>query len=138
MPSAGPGFKSRGRRITVWVDFWCRGKKNLSSVLGISVNLTLIVLIFYSHKADRHMPDLPTTVYLIYTHNHAIRCADALKHRDVSAATKDKLRMLFGKKYGPSSALQALKYDLQEEHGDKYFMIAGDRSQCPDLGYCNR
>ena len=65
-------------------------------------------------------------------------CADALKFRDVSAETKEKLMGLFQRKYGPAQALQMLEYDLQVEHGSDYYRVAADRSVCPDLQYCTR
>ena len=65
-------------------------------------------------------------------------CAEALKYRDVSKETEDKLRDLFGKKYGPTAALETLKYDLQLKHDQDYIKVAADRAMCPDIGYCCR
>ena len=84
------------------------------------------------------MPDLPAEVTLTYKHNHNIHCADALKFRDVSEESRDSLIAMFYKKYGPADALEVLKYDLQEEHGEGYYLVAADRSVVPDIQYCIR
>ena len=84
------------------------------------------------------MPDFPTVVKLKHTHNHGINCADALRHRDVSQETREKLISLFHNKHSPTTALDAIKYELQVEHGEQYYMVAADRSMCPDLQYCCR
>ena len=60
--------------------------------------------------------------YLLYVnlrneHNHRLACADALRKRDVSAVTIERLTELFEKGHSPSSALDTIKYDLQEEEG---------------------
>ncbi|XP_071488208.1 uncharacterized protein [Diadema antillarum] len=90
------------------------------------------------NKADTHMPEYPTTVVLSFRHNHNIMCADALRHRDVSRETQEKLISLFKMKYTPSAALEALRTDLRAEHGDNYCMVTADRAVCPDLQYCWR
>ena len=90
------------------------------------------------NKTDNYLLQFPTVIRFKYEHNHNILCAASLRHRDVSKATEEKLTSLFYKKYGPTAALEALKYDLQLEHGDQYYKVAGDRSVCPDLQYCSR
>ena len=90
------------------------------------------------NMTDNHLPQFPTVIRFKYEHNHDIQCAATLRHRDVSKATEEKLTSLFYRKYGPAAALAALKYELQLEHGDQYYVVAGDRSVCPDVQYCSR
>lgn len=81
--------------------------------------------------------------YLLYVnwrneHNHGLAGADALRKRDVSAITIERLTELFERGHSPSSALETIKYDLQEEEGDEYVYAAADRAICPDLQFCYR
>lgn len=71
-------------------------------------------------------------------HNHLLNCADALSKRDVSVTTVNRLTELFQQGHSPSSALETIKYDLQEEEGENYFLVAADRSIVPDLQFCYR
>ncbi|XP_028439323.1 uncharacterized protein LOC114559089 [Perca flavescens] len=92
-----------------------------------------------SRSTDRHMAE----GYLLYVnlrneHNHSLAGADALRKRDVSAITIERLTELFEKGHSPSSALDTIKYDLQEEEGEDYFYAAADRAVCPDLQFCYR
>ncbi|KAI0233583.1 hypothetical protein LSAT2_016173 [Lamellibrachia satsuma] len=61
-----------------------------------------------------------TTVTLNWEHNHEIVSADALRRRDVSGETRQKILELYRSGHSPSSALDTLKYDLHVEHGDDY------------------
>ncbi|XP_038068031.1 uncharacterized protein LOC119737634 [Patiria miniata] len=70
-------------------------------------------------------------------HGHGLSCADALRRRAVSEDTIGKLKDLFESGHSPSSALDALKCDLREQHGEQY-VYAADRSVCPDLQFCYR
>ena len=90
-------------------------------------------------STDQHMAD----GYLLYVnlrsdHNHRLACADALRKRDVSAFTIERLTALFERGHSPSSALDTMKYDLQEEEGEHYFLSAADRSIVPDVQFCYR
>ncbi|KAL2102236.1 hypothetical protein ACEWY4_001404 [Coilia grayii] len=69
-------------------------------------------------------------------HNHRIICAAALSKRDVSKETELKLKKLFESGHSPASALDTIKYDLQEQEEDNYWFVAADRSVCPDRDYC--
>ncbi|KAK3917274.1 50S ribosomal protein L25 [Frankliniella fusca] len=40
---------------------------------------------------------------------------------------------MFKRQHSPSSALESLKYDLQEEYGKDYFRISADGARCPNL-----
>lgn len=63
-------------------------------------------------------------------------CAAALSKRDVSKETTEKLKKLFESGHSPASALDTIKYDLQEQEGSNYCFAAADRSVCPDRDYC--
>ncbi|XP_071484474.1 uncharacterized protein [Diadema antillarum] len=89
------------------------------------------------NKTDVHLQGFPTVILFNYNHNHNLQCAGALKYRDVSQETKDTLIDLFHRKYGPTAALEALKYELQVKHPN-YYKVAADRSVCPDIQYCCR
>ncbi len=71
-------------------------------------------------------------------HNHSASGADAMVRRDVSRETIEKLKTLFESGHSASSALNQLKYDLQEKEQDNYVHAAADRSVCPDLQFCYR
>ena len=90
------------------------------------------------HKTDKHLPLFPTTVTLNFNHNHELTCSDALRHRDVSDDTRDKLLYLFKRDYRPADALRVLKQELQVEHGENFEVVTADRAMCPDIGYCWR
>ncbi|KAF0310053.1 hypothetical protein FJT64_018873 [Amphibalanus amphitrite] len=65
-------------------------------------------------------------------HNHAVDNAAALRHRRVSELTKARLMELFQHHHSPSTALETLKLQLQEEHGSAYPSVAADRAIVPD------
>ncbi|XP_072050227.1 uncharacterized protein [Amphiura filiformis] len=111
---------------------------NCPTLFTVTVKNTVSASNKLTRSTDKHLPEFPTVVSFKYQHNHNILCADALKHRDVSKETEEKLRGLFFRKYGPTAALETLKYDLQVKHGDDYFRVAADRSICPDIQYCCR
>lgn len=96
------------------------------------------ILFSNRNMTDKHLPQFPTMLQFQYEHNHNIHCAATLRHRDVSKATEEKLTTLFYEKYGPTAALEALKYELKLEYGDQYYKVAGDRSICPDVQFCSR
>ncbi|XP_029902243.1 uncharacterized protein LOC115355529 [Myripristis murdjan] len=91
-----------------------------------------------SRSTDPHLPDFPTVVWIRSEHNHNISTAAALRHRDVGDAARAKLRRLFEAGHSPSSALDALKCDLQLEYGDDYVFASADRALCPTLEFCYR
>lgn len=89
-----------------------------------------------SKSKDPHIHEYPTLISISFSHNHPINVADALKHRDVSDATRNKLEELLLSGYRPSAALNLLKYDLQQNDPDVF--ESADRSQCPDKQYVYR
>lgn len=109
-------------------------EKSLSTVV-----ITNALLCFSFRSLDPHIKDgYLFNISLRHEHNHRLFCADALQKRDVSRETIDKLKILFESGHSPSSALDTIKYDLQEQEGDNYIYAAADRSICPDLQFCFR
>ncbi|KAK7877711.1 hypothetical protein WMY93_031571, partial [Mugilogobius chulae] len=92
-----------------------------------------------SRSNDPHIQDcLSFHIKIRSTHNHEINCSEALQYRHVSKETIKKIEKLFESGHSPSSALNTLKYDLQEEMGESYVLASADRSVCPDLHFCFR
>ncbi|XP_041469625.1 uncharacterized protein LOC121419295 isoform X4 [Lytechinus variegatus] len=91
-----------------------------------------------SRSKDHHLPLYPAEIRLSYIHNHPIMCADALKFRDVSEEAKEELISLFKRKYGPTQAIDMIKYELQLKHGANYLLKAADRAVCPDVQFAHR
>ncbi|XP_072043310.1 uncharacterized protein [Amphiura filiformis] len=91
-----------------------------------------------SRSKDTHLPKYPTEIKLDFRHNHPIFCADALKYRDVSDDAKSSLTSLFKRKYGPTQAVEMMKYKLQMKFGEDYHIKAADRAICPDIQFAHR
>ncbi|XP_070839700.1 uncharacterized protein [Chaetodon trifascialis] len=135
-------YPNAGRYNKYRVDYRCRTiKKNTSCPA------TLFLILKRqpecgerkSRSGDPHMKEgLVLHVNLRNEHNHHVSCAAAMRRRDVSRETVEKLKKLFESGHSPSSALSILKYDLQEEERDNYVYAAADRSVCPDLHFCYR
>ena len=94
--------------------------------------------LYFNRGADLHLPQFPTEVVITFTHNHPVMCADALKYRDVSEDTKQRLTELFKRKYGPTQAVEMLKYELLLQHKEDYLVKAADRAICPDVQFAHR
>lgn len=102
------------------------------------VIINAFILFLFSSR-DPHTKDgYFFNVNLKHEHNHRLSCADAMKKRDVSGETIDKLKTLFESGHSPSSALDTIKYDLQEEEGGNHLFASADRSICPDVQFCYR
>ena len=94
---------------------------------------------FIIRSSDPHIKaGYVTTCTIKNHHNHETNSADALRRRDVSDDTKAKLIDLFKSGHSPATALDMLKYDLQEDNEDRYAQLSADRSLCPDAQYCYR
>ncbi|XP_071810700.1 uncharacterized protein [Apostichopus japonicus] len=93
-----------------------------------------------NRSKDKHIREgYPTLITLKWDHNHEVASADALRERDVSDGTREKLLELYRSGHSPSSALDTMKYDLQEGCTDaEYTRLSADRARCPDLQYCYR
>nr|XP_054755233.1 uncharacterized protein LOC129261196 [Lytechinus pictus] len=149
---------SSGEKVLYKNDFRCqhntkprsatadqrRGSKNTSCPAGLSIVVKVNTFERSDGRkrkcrsSDPHMPDHPMVVKFKSTHNHPLRTADALKHRDVSEDVKEKFLDLFSKGYTPSKALALHKHDLQLQHNDNYIFVSADRAITPDLQYTYR
>ena len=49
----------------------------------------------------------------------------------------EQLTRFFQQKYGPTQAMEMLKYELQLKHGEDYFHKAAERI-CPDVPFAER
>ena len=56
----------------------------------------------------------------------------------MSKAREENLKELFANGHSPSSALEAIKMDLQIADGENYVFTAADRAKCPDVSFCYR
>ena len=80
-----------------------------------------------------------SVVQIHHAHNHATMTCDALAKRDVSAKTKRRLTELFAEGYGPTAAINILKFDLHQECTDnQYGELSADRAIIPDVYYAVR
>lgn len=93
---------------------------------------------FHGRSEDPHIMEGFFKISLRNDHNHQVSYAEALKNRHVWLDTSNKLQALFQNGHSPSSALDTLKFDLQEQEGENYIYTAVDRSACPDLQFCYR
>lgn len=87
---------------------------------------------------DPHLPDFPFEVKIQNKHNHNLFVAEALRHRDVGEKAIESLTKLFEIGHSPSSALSALKNDLQMEYGDRFAYASANREICPDLSFVQK
>ncbi|XP_050306888.1 uncharacterized protein LOC126743717 [Anthonomus grandis grandis] len=82
---------------------------------------------------DKLLNTYPCELTIRHIHNHLLESADVLRHRRPTKETEEKILELFAIGHSPSSALDLLKYDLQEEYGSEYNKIAADGALCPKL-----
>lgn len=114
-------------------------ENTLKNICQLLTDFQFILLCFSFRSLDLHIREgYIFHINLRHEHNHRLFCADALRKRDVSSATTETLRMLFQSGHSPSSALDTLKYDLQEQKSDNYIYATADLSICPDLQFCYR
>ncbi|GLH13503.1 Uncharacterized protein GBIM_18053 [Gryllus bimaculatus] len=82
---------------------------------------------------DRLLATHPCEIYIKHKHNHLIGDEDALRHRRPHPETERKIMELFASGHSPRTALDIVKYDLQELYGEDYFKYAADGAFCPSL-----
>ena len=69
-------------------------------------------------------------------HNHQTLSCHALSKREVSAETTKQLLKLFGDGYGPTAAVNVLKFDLHLTSTDaEYAVLSADRAVIPDFNF---
>ncbi|XP_065212458.1 uncharacterized protein LOC135840058 [Planococcus citri] len=74
-------------------------------------------------------------VRLIHTHNHVLDGLEVLKFREPTEEVKKKFRNMFMSGMTPSQALLQHKKDLEQQYGDDYSVIIGDRGICPNKSW---
>ena len=79
-----------------------------------------------------HFGDFFLKVSLHFDHNHAIVCADALRHRKPLQEVKEKFLELFHAGHTAFTALTTHKMDLLKEYGDEFYKKCGDGAYLPD------
>ncbi|KAL2102346.1 hypothetical protein ACEWY4_001514 [Coilia grayii] len=138
-------YPQSGRYNMFRADFRCQhrtygtGPKNTNCPATLFLVLKRSMEDRRSRSSDKHMAEgYLMNICLRMDHNNCRLCADALSKRDVSSTTTKKLEELFQRGHSPSSALDTLKYDLQEEEGEWYFLTAADRAMVPDIQFCYR
>ncbi|XP_063963140.1 uncharacterized protein LOC135156043 [Lytechinus pictus] len=91
-----------------------------------------------SRNSDLHLETHRTLVNLRWVHNHAISIPAALKFRDVSSETCEKLEEFYRSGHSPASALNLLELELQDQSPEEHVLKSADLSLCPDLKFCYR
>nr|XP_023677113.1 uncharacterized protein LOC111848936 isoform X2 [Paramormyrops kingsleyae] len=115
-----------------------RSSKNTNCQAKMSVTLKYCNNGKINQSKDPHMPDFPFEVKIQNKHNHNLFVAEALRHRDVGEKAIESLTKLFEIGHSPSSALSALKNDLQMEYGDRFAYASANREICPDLSFVQK
>ncbi|XP_048885105.1 uncharacterized protein si:dkey-75a21.2 isoform X1 [Brienomyrus brachyistius] len=115
-----------------------RSSKNTNCQAKMSVTLKHCNNGKINQSKDPHLPDFPFEVKIQNKHNHNLFVAEALRHRDVGEKAIESLTKLFEIGHSPSSALSALKNDLQMEYGDRYTYASTNREICPDLSFVQK
>ena len=83
-------------------------------------------------KKDEDCSLFPLEVTLIYTHNHSIASANAVKFNDVSEETKRIFLELFQNDHSASSAYEEYKNYLLKKHGEQFVFFSADKGVMPD------
>ncbi|XP_016104725.1 uncharacterized protein [Sinocyclocheilus grahami] len=141
-------YPDSGRYNKYRVDLRCQHKTYSSSsktTKNTNCPATMFLILkrfMYERKSRSGDPHLEEGYFLHVNlrneHNHRLNTAEAMRWRDVSNDTIEKLQQLYKSGHSPSSALKNIKYSLQEEEGDNYIYATADRSICPDLQFCYR
>ena len=80
----------------------------------------------------------PCEISLTWEHNHPIIAADVLRHHSVDPEVDKKLINLFQHGHSPSSALNCIIMDIEEnlQDDEKLEFVLADRAICPDYQHC--
>ncbi|GFU89668.1 SWIM-type domain-containing protein [Trichonephila clavipes] len=104
--------------------------------------LQIMVKRYYEHsRSYRRSPldkEYPAIVTFKYDHNHALDSGNILKFRDLSSATREKLRSLFYQGHSAASALIHLKSDLMLQYKENYSKIESDGFYVPSSSVVNK
>lgn len=113
-------------------------KRNTNCPAGMVVAVRRVVRYSRSKKRDPVDAVHPCEIQIRFIHNHPIKTTDSLRFRPVSKEAEEKILSLYQAGHSPTSALDALKIDLQIEHGSLYSEVVSDRYYCPDKPFCYR
>lgn len=86
-----------------------------------------------SSFALEHVDEFPAFIRFRKNHNHSISDSAALKHRDMSVDTREKLLSLFRAGHAVSSARNFLKMELLLNHPDSYREKMADARYVPSI-----
>lgn len=86
-----------------------------------------------SKYPDRWTEEYPAFIRFRKNHNHTISDAEALKHRDMSVDTREKLISLFRAGHAPSSARNFLKMELLLNHPESVDEKMTDAHYVPSI-----
>ena len=86
-----------------------------------------------AHEHDDNCSFFATTLSILFTHNHSIESANAVKYHEVKAETKEAFLKLFEQAHSASSAYHEYKNFLMKKYGDQYVTISADRGVMPDI-----
>lgn len=78
-------------------------------------------------------------VDLRWEHNHPLSAADVVRHYAVSPETDEKILQLFRNGHSPSSALECVRMELEDNMDDTESLeqLLANRSICPDYRHCH-
>ncbi|XP_033122145.1 uncharacterized protein LOC117121155 [Anneissia japonica] len=115
-------------------------EKQSSKNTNCPANATIVVRRSDTKRSKnyKHIWKFPTFVKLGFKHNHPIKCAEVLRHRDVSMETETKFKQLFANGHNPASAWAAYKSALRIQYAENYEEIANDRAILPEMRWCYR
>src|SRR6218665_645636 len=84
-------------------------------------------------------PDGLCLIDLTWDHNHPLSAADVVRHYSVSPETNEQLLQLFRNGHSPSSALECVRMELEDEVTDSETLeqLLANRSICPDYRHCH-
>jgi len=71
-------------------------------------------------------------VALRQAHNHAVMAGESLRHRAVSASTRQLFQTMFAAGMTPAQALELHRSNLYAEHGDSYQQVTSTVTQYLD------
>ncbi|XP_059900331.1 uncharacterized protein LOC132451728 isoform X1 [Gadus macrocephalus] len=144
-----PMTEDKVRRNSYRVDMKCQLKTRQTAYTKRNTHCPAglyLVLKKHCHRDNRKSRSIDTHIQeglllhvtIKHHHNHRLGGSESLQQGDVARETVEKLVKLFQSGHSPFSALNTLKYDLQEEQGDSCVHASADRSICPDVQFCYR
>ncbi|XP_056439004.1 uncharacterized protein LOC130375883 isoform X2 [Gadus chalcogrammus] len=144
-----PMTEDKVRRNSYRVDMRCQLKTRQTAYTKRNTHCPAglyLVLKKHCHRDNRKSRSIDTHIQeglllhvtIKHHHNHRLGGSESLQQGDVARETVEKLVKLFQSGHSPFSALNILKYDLQEEQEDSCVHASADRSICPDVQFCYR